>query len=74
MEPNLDDLDLEQLGNLRRRLDAEIFQRVQLYRHSGTTWAVIGEYLGVSTGEAHRRYHLPSYAFPLPPAAPAAED
>lgn len=73
MKPNLDDLSLDELGDLRRELDKTIFERVQLYRDTGSTWANIGALLRVTASEAHRRYKMPKYDFPLTTDARASE-
>lgn len=52
----LDIMTLEELGELRRALDSIIFDRVQTYRETGSTWAEIGQELHVTMQEAHRRY------------------
>ncbi len=47
---------LEAAARLRHASEALVAELVALARHEGSTWADIGETLGVSTQAAHQKY------------------
>lgn len=67
-------LGLSELLALQESLHAELSARVAEYRRDGVTWKQIGQLLGCSAPEAHRRhYHAVKAlleASPEPPVLP----
>lgn len=51
-----DTLQLEAAGRLRQAADDLVTEFVLSARDAGSTWAEIGEALGVSTQAAHQKY------------------
>lgn len=66
MTKHLWDMTLSELAQTRRAIDGYIGLAVAEARRGGSTWRAIGDALGVSPQEAHRRYrfHDPSWRSP----------
>jgi len=74
MRKDLVDMTIAELVDHRQHVDAYIVRAVAQARAGGSTWAAIASSLGVSAGEAHRRYRwftMPRPTLPeLPPESP----
>jgi hypothetical protein len=57
MNKPFSEMTLAELAHQRGVLQGYIDIAVVQARRGGSTWAAIGSSLGVSTQEAHRRYH-----------------
>lgn len=56
MRKDLMDMTIEELVDVRETAAAYLVEAVRLARKGGSTWKQIGEQLGVSHQEAHRKY------------------